>query len=220
MNTSLTFLIIGSTSPLHPQPLGFPHPFRQHPPPRWVWRATSFRKSSDSTKAAQMRARHGSIKPCGKFRVWDPIYIHIYIVSSIIFHTNENRHGMKGEDMMFNEIKNASIYSIYIYTISIISQYTVSSLMRKKLLVEINNCKFERMYTCSKRENDYAMFGNMIAIACYACYTSNSKRFSWCNNLPTFDGQKEQERFAILHWGGPDAHTEPIEIKTPSEVEK
>lgn len=127
---------------------------------------------------------------------------------------------MKGEDMMFNEIKNASIYSIYIYAISIISQYTVSSLMRKKLLVEINNCKFERMYTCSKRENDYAMFGNMIAIACYACYTSNSKRFSWCNNLPTFDGQKEQERFAILHWGGPDAHTEPIEIKTPSEVEK
>ena len=38
------------------------------------------------------------------------IYIHInylyiwYIVSSIIFHANENRHGMKGEDMIFNEI--------------------------------------------------------------------------------------------------------------------
>ena len=86
--------------------------------------------------------------------------------------------------------------------------------------VEISICKFERMYTCSKREDDYAMFGNMIAKACYTCYTSNSKRFSWCNNLPIFDGQKEQERFSVLHWGGPDAHKEPIEIKTPSEVEK
>ena len=32
---------------------------------------------------------------------------------------------MKGEDMMFNEIKNASIYSIYIYYINYITIYCI-----------------------------------------------------------------------------------------------
>lgn len=50
--------------------------------------------------------------------------------------------------------------------------------MRKKLLGEINICKFEKMYTCSKREDDNAMFGNMIANALYMLYVHQTQNVS------------------------------------------